>query len=177
MILRYKTCTIQSSAGADQPGQPNSINVRCVFAPYNHTTVQALYRTVISRCRQDLACHRFQLVARNLYFKARSLQLVIRSLQLVSQLIAHSFQLVALSLQLVVHGFFRLNVRSPSFAGVVNSTGKFNSIIVKTLKPVFYISCPFNLKKGTMATRQFISTDHLSLLSTPLTSRWTIPLT
>ncbi len=27
-----------------------------------------------------------------------------------------------------------------------------------------------------MATRQFISTAHLSLLSTPLTSRWTIPL-
>jgi hypothetical protein len=27
-----------------------------------------------------------------------------------------------------------------------------------------------------MATRQFISMDHLSLLSTPLTSRWTIPL-
>ncbi len=27
-----------------------------------------------------------------------------------------------------------------------------------------------------MATRQFISTDLLSLLSTPLTSRWTIPL-
>ena len=40
----------------------------------------------------------------------------------------------------MVHGFFKLNVRSPSFAGVVNSTSKFNSIIVKTLKPVFHFS-------------------------------------
>jgi hypothetical protein len=43
----------------------------------------------------------------------------------------------------VIHGFFKLNVltvRSASFAGIVNSTGKFNSIIVKRLKPVFYFS-------------------------------------
>ncbi len=40
----------------------------------------------------------------------------------------------------MIYGFFKLNVRSPSFAGIVNSTGKFNSIIVKTLKPVFHFS-------------------------------------
>jgi hypothetical protein len=73
--------------------------------------------------------------------------------------------------------FFYFNVRSPSFAGIVNSNGKFNSIIVKMLKPVFLFlsrGCPFNLKKITSSTRQFISTDRFSLLSTPLTSRWKI---
>jgi hypothetical protein len=45
----------------------------------------------------------------------------------------------------VIHGFFKLNVWSPSFAGIVTSTGKFNSIIVKMAKLVFYIlqGCPF----------------------------------
>ncbi len=40
----------------------------------------------------------------------------------------------------MVNGFFKLIVRSLSFAGVVNSTSKFNSIIVKTLKPEIYLS-------------------------------------
>jgi hypothetical protein len=40
----------------------------------------------------------------------------------------------------VIYCFFKLNVRSPSFTEVVNSTIKFNSIVVKTLKPVFYFS-------------------------------------
>jgi hypothetical protein len=64
--------------------------------------------------------------------------------------------------------FFKLNVLSPSFTGIVNPTSKFNSIIVKTLKPVFYFSG--RGKKLTRATRQFVNMDHLRLLSTPLTS-------
>jgi hypothetical protein len=78
----------------------------------------------------------------------------------------------------VIYGFFKLNVRSLSFSGIVNSTGNFSSIIVKTMKPVFHFSrrgVPL-IKKRTRATRHFISTDRLSLLSTPLTSRWTIPV-
>ncbi len=40
----------------------------------------------------------------------------------------------------MIHGFFKLNVRSLLFAGIVNHTGKFNSIVVKTLKPIFYFT-------------------------------------
>jgi hypothetical protein len=50
MILRYNTCTVQSSAGADQPEQLNFINVRYDLAPYSHPT--ARYRTVLSSLQQ-----------------------------------------------------------------------------------------------------------------------------
>jgi hypothetical protein len=46
----------------------------------------------------------------------------------------------------------------------VNSTGKFNSIVVKMLKPVLYSSCdgpPLNYKKH-FAIIQFTNTDPLS---------------
>jgi hypothetical protein len=52
----------------------------------------------------------------------------------------------------VIHGFLKLNVWRPLFAEFVNSTGKFNSIVVKTLKPVFCSSrdgVPLKLKKQT----------------------------
>ncbi len=41
----------------------------------------------------------------------------------------------------MIDGFFKLNVRSLSLAGIVKLTGKFNSVIYKTLNPVFYFSC------------------------------------
>ncbi len=47
MILQCNTCTVQSSASTDQLEQLNSIKVGYDFAPYNHTTVQVLYHTVI----------------------------------------------------------------------------------------------------------------------------------
>ncbi len=40
----------------------------------------------------------------------------------------------------MIHGFFKGNVQSLSFPEIVNSTGKFNSVAVKTLKPIFYFS-------------------------------------
>ncbi len=61
----------------------------------------------------------------------------------------------------------------------VNSTGKFNSVVVKTLKPVLCSSrdgVPLKFKKADLATIKFINTDRLSLVSTPVKSRWTIPL-
>jgi hypothetical protein len=46
IILRYNTCTVLSSAGADHPGQLNFINVQYNSAPYNHS--MARYCTVLS---------------------------------------------------------------------------------------------------------------------------------
>jgi hypothetical protein len=46
MILQYNTSTVQLSAGADQPGQLNFINVQYDSAPYNHST--ARYHFVLS---------------------------------------------------------------------------------------------------------------------------------
>jgi hypothetical protein len=40
----------------------------------------------------------------------------------------------------VIDGFFKLNVWSPSFAGIMHSNGKFNSVFVKMLNLVFYFS-------------------------------------
>ncbi len=60
----------------------------------------------------------------------------------------------------------------------VNSTGKFNPTVVKTLKSVLCSSrdgVPLKIKKENLATIQFINTDRLSLVSTPVKSRWTIP--
>jgi hypothetical protein len=36
--------------------------------------------------------------------------------------------------------------------------------------------CPFKIQKEKLAGLQFISTDYLSLVLTPLRIRWTIPL-
>ncbi len=109
-----RSCTVQSYYG------PGTI-------PYCHQPAQAGF--FISQS---------QLVALNLYLKARCS--LTRSLQLVSQLIARSIQLMSFSSQLGIYGFFKLNLWSPLFAGIVNSTGMFNSIIVKMLKLVFYFS-------------------------------------
>ncbi len=64
----------------------------------------------------------------------------------------------------------------------MNSTGKFNSVVVMTLIPVLCSSCdctPLNYKKN-IAIIQFINMDRLSLLLTLLlttvNSRWTLPL-
>jgi hypothetical protein len=34
-------------------------NVRNDFAPYSHNTVLVQYRAVMSRCRQEFACHMY----------------------------------------------------------------------------------------------------------------------
>jgi hypothetical protein len=47
-------------------------------------------------------------------------------------------------------GFFKLNAWSPSFAGMVNSTGKFNSIVVEICTVIGFLllsqGCPLILK-------------------------------
>jgi hypothetical protein len=61
----------------------------------------------------------------------------------------------------------------------VNSTGKFNSIVVRTLKLVLcfsYDDVPLKFKKKNLPALKLNSTDFFSLVSTPVKSRWTIPL-
>ncbi len=54
--------------------------------------------------------------------------------------------------------------------------------ILQIFKPLKMVSCsscdgvPLKFKKKKRAGLQFISTDYLSLLLTPLRIRWTIPL-
>ncbi len=75
----------KSSDGADQPGQLISINVWYDFAPYNHTTVQLPYRTIISRRRRDFVSRILaRTVARISCLKARSSYLLVRSLYLIA---------------------------------------------------------------------------------------------
>ncbi len=60
----------------------------------------------------------------------------------------------------------------------VNSTSKFNSVVVKTLKPVLCFShdgVPLKFSEN-LPTLYLNSTDRLSLVSAPVKSRWTIPL-
>jgi hypothetical protein len=61
----------------------------------------------------------------------------------------------------------------------VNSTGKFNSIVVKMLKPVLCFShdgVPLKLKKKNLPALKLNITDFFSPVSTPVKSRWTILL-